>query len=405
MTTGEIVAPTQPARAPASSTVVIAISTAAIGLGAAIGFMFGFIATLLIDDLGLSRAAVGLLTSVYFGSTGVGSVAGGLVTDKIGARLAVGLDLVIVVVAALAIVTFRSYGVLLLASVLAGAGYSLSNAGTNVAIAAAVPLRQRTMAMTIKTAGVPGMGVVGAFVAPWAGARYGWTVVMSAIVVLAAAALVATFVWLPSDRASVAAVDRTTPLPAGFLWFPLGSFFLLAGSQPLFSWIVPFFEESVGISVGAAGRASSLASAGGIAIMLLVARRSDRLGAGRRVRTMTLLVLVSAVGVVVTLTATWLGPAVGIVGVLVGLGMQLGAIGNLHAAVVDRAPRAVGRASGITMTGYYLGALAAPVTFGFLVDVTGTYTVPWVVMAVSLLASAASFWQADRRVSPAETER
>lgn len=380
---------------------VIAVSTAAIGLGAAIGFNIGFIATLLIDDLGLSRAAVGLLTSVYFGSTGIGSIAGGVVADWLGARLAVAVDLLVVALAALAIVVFQTYAMLLLACVVAGAGYSLANAGTNVAIAAAVPIHRRTVAMTVKTAGVPGTGVVGAFLAPWAGARWEWPVVMGAIGVLALAAMVATLVVLPPDRVRLRDRQTRSPLPRGFLWFPLASFFLLAGSQPLFSWIVPFFDESVGMSVAAAGRASSVASAGGVLIMLLIARTSDRLGVARRLPTMVGLVLVSALGVVLTTSATWLGPWVGILGALVGLGAQLGVIGNLHAAVVDRAPDAVGRASGVTMTGYYLGALAAPVTFGFLVDLSGAYTLPWTVMAVSLVASAACFWQLDRRVVPA----
>jgi predicted MFS family arabinose efflux permease len=404
VSTGDAVVPTdRPIPTQASPSTVVAISTASIGLGAAIGFLFGFIATLLIEDLGLSRGAVGLLTSVYFGSTGIGSVAGGLVTDKLGARLAVAVDLVLVVVAAVAIVVFRSYAILLVASVLAGAGYSLANAGTNVAIAASVPLRRRALAMTIKTAGVPAVGVVGAFTAPWAGSRYGWPVVMAAIGVLALIALVATFVWLPSDRASVVGVDRSTPLPPGFLWFPLGSFFLLAGSQPLFSWIVPFFVEAVGIDVASAGRASAVASTGGIVIMLLIARRSDRLGPQLRVRTMAALSLVSAIGVTVTLSAVWLGAAIGILGTFIGLGAQLGVVGNLHAAIADRAPNAVGRASGVTMTGYYLGALAAPVTFGVLIDVSGAYVVPWVVMAACLVVAAGSFWQADRQVPDAET--
>ena len=132
--------------------------------------------------------------------------------------------------------------------------------------------------------------------------------------------------------------------------------------------------------------------------MLLIARSSDRVGAHRRLPTMIGLVLISGLGVLLTSSATWLGAWAGILGALIGLGAQLGAIGNLHAAIVDRSPEAVGRTSGVTMTGYYLGALAAPVTFGLLVDVSGSYLLPWLLMAASLVASAVCFWQLDRRM-------
>lgn len=390
-------APEAGPNAPAVATIV-AISTSAVGLGAAVGLMFGFVATLLMDDLGLSRTQVGLLTSVYFGATGLGSVAGGDLTDRIGARRAVALDLGLVVAASVLIVGVRSYAALLVASVLAGAGYALSNAGTNVALAAAVPLRRRAIAMTVKTAGVPFTGVVAAFFAPAAGARWGWPVVMAAIGALALLAALVALVVLPDDRPGPSRLSGDRTLPPGFLWFPVAAFFLIGGTQPLFSWVVPFFEESVGISVASAGRASSLATAGGIVGMLAIASWSDRSGASRRMSTIFTLLVLTAAGVVVTAAATWAGPAVGIAGVTIGLVGQLGAVGMLHAAVVDRTPDSVGRASGVTMTGFYLGALASPVGFGFLVDATDGYTLAWAVMACSCLASAACFLRAAGRV-------
>ena len=74
----------------------------------------------------------------------------------------------------------------------------------------------------------------------------------------------------------------------------------------------------------------------------------------------------------------------------------------MHAAVVDRAGPAVARATGVTMTGYYLGALASPVAFGAIVDGTGSYTWPWFILTVVMLAAAASFVFAGR-VEPLET--
>ena len=57
---------------------------------------------------------------------------------------------------------------------------------------------------------------------------------------------------------------------------------------------------------------------------------------------------------------------------------------------------AVARATGVTMTGYYMGALATPVSFGALVDWLGTYTWAWLVMALGSTAAAACFARANR---------
>jgi hypothetical protein len=83
--------------------------------------------------------------------------------------------------------------------------------------------------------------------------------------------------------------------------------------------------------------------------------------------------------------------AVGLGGLIVATTAQLAAIGLLHALVVDIAPGAVARASGVTMTGYYLGALVAPAQFGWLSDRTGSYAWPWSVCALSAVAASTVF--------------
>jgi MFS family permease len=55
------------------------------------------------------------------------------------------------------------------------------------------------------------------------------------------------------------------------------------------------------------------------------------------------------------------------------------------------APKAVARASGVTMTGYYLGALVAPAQFGWLSDRSGSYAWPWLVCTLSAACAATVF--------------
>ena len=81
-----------------------------------------------------------------------------------------------------------------------------------------------------------------------------------------------------------------------------------------------------------------------------------------------------------------IGVAAVAVGVIVGIAAQLSAIGLMHAAIVDRARDAVARATGLTMTGYYIGALVSPFLFGVVADATDTFAWSWLGTA-SLLCS------------------
>ena len=385
------------AGAPRSAGVVVAISTLAIGVGSGLGFIYGYLFPLLREDLGISRAAVGALVSVYFGSTGIGSVAGGKLTDRLGARLAVAADLAVVALGAALLAVAGSYLLLLIVSVVAGAAYSLGNAGTNVAIGAAVPASRRATALTVKTAGVPALAVVSAFLAPWAADRFGWRTVMGAVAVVAALCCAAVLVALPRDRPAQRP-ERAGALPAGFLWFPVATFLLLVGTQPVFSWSVAYFEEALAVDVALAGVLSAVAAIGGTVGMVLVGLRSDRLGAERRVRLIVLLCGVCGVSLVVLAIGDLVGVPAATVALSIAMATQLGAIGLMHAAVVDAVPHAVGRGSGVTMTGYYLGALVSPVLFGALVDATGRYSIPWLVGVVALAFAGGAFAMLDRRL-------
>ncbi|MGI9641466.1 MAG: MFS transporter, partial [Acidimicrobiia bacterium] len=179
---------------------VVAVSSLCVGMGAALGFAPGFMATELGNDLDISRGQVGLVVSLYFGCTGLGSIGGGRMTEKLGARAVVVLDMVLVAGAALLTAVAGTYWSLIVAAVVAGTAYSLVNAGTNVAIGRAVEPGRRTTAMSVKTAGVPLMAVVGAALGPWAADRWSWRLIMVVISVVAAGSAIAAGAILANDR-------------------------------------------------------------------------------------------------------------------------------------------------------------------------------------------------------------
>ena len=379
---------------------VIAVCSVCTGVGSVLGFIPGFIATALREDLGISQGRIGLLVGLYFGCTGLGSILGGRLTDRFGSRAVVVADMTIVALAAAFGAALGSYWALLVAACVAGAGYTLVNAGTNVAIAHAVPLRRRTLAMSIRTAGVPATAAIAAAAGPAAAQRWGWELLLwavagSALLAGAGAAL------LLSDSSGQQESERalpTTALPKGFIWFPIGAFLMIAGSQPLYSWIVPYLEQSLDASPGLAGGTSAVASVVGVGVMIMNALRSDLVGPSQRMSRLVILLGVNAIAIVLVVSGQTAGIGVSLAGTLLGISVQLSAIGIMHATIVDRVPGAVARATGWTMTGYYLGALVSPVAFGYVADVTDTFVWSWLATIVLLLLAIPA-WLAAGRVN------
>lgn len=376
----------------------VAVSTLATGLGAYLGFVPGFLAPVLQADLDLSRTALGILVGVFYGATGVGSPVAGRLTDRMGARRAVALDQVLVAGSLVVGALFPVYPVLLAGAVVAGFGYALTNAGTNLAVSVAVPVRGHGVALATKTAGVPVLVAVSAPLAAAAGEAFGWRAVYLAtvpvVLLVAAAAL-----WVLPDGRSPRRTDPAAPvrvLPRGFLWFPVGAFCLVAGSQPLYSWTVAYLHEVGGLELPVAGSVTAAGSVAAVVAMVVVARRSDRVAAGRtaggsRIPAVVTLCVGTAAGEALLVAGTAAGVPVMVAGVVVATVAQLSAIGLMHAAVVAAAPHAVGRASGVTMAGYYVGALVGAPVFGAVVDATGGYVPAWAMSLALVLCGAATF--------------
>jgi predicted MFS family arabinose efflux permease len=386
-------------RARINPTGVVAVSTVATGLGAYLGFVPGFLAPVLQADLDLTRTELGVLIRVFYGATAIGSPLAGRLADRVGARLAVTLDLLLVAAALAGGVIWPVYPVLLAGAIVAGLGYALTNGGTNLAVAVAVPVRRHGVALATKTAGVPLLVAVSAPIAAAVGEAVGWRPVYLATVPLVLLAAAAAAWALPDARHAGTDPLDTDPLgtaparglPRSFLWFPIAAFLLVSGSQPLYSWIVAYLHEVGGAPLPLAGVLTALGSIAGVAGMVVAALRSDRVAGASRIPAVVVLCLAAAFGEGLLLAGVLLGTVPMVAGLLLATAAQLSAIGLMHAAVVAAVPHAVGRASGVTMAGYYVGALIGAPVFGAVVDVTGSYAPAWTVSLLLVLAGTAAF--------------
>lgn len=360
---------------------------------------FGPLAPFLQDELNLSRAEVGLLASALFFTSFVLLIPIGSVVDEIGERrgMIIG-QLVIGVMIALASLA-PSYLALVGLVTLAGVGTNFTLPSTTRAIVIWFAARTRATAMGIKQTGFNAGGLVAAIVLPMVAIAGGFR---PALLVVGGYALLMAIISLLAYPTR----QGTPPPPAGIpirqtLAFLTSADVLLVAlvaatfnlvQSSLITYIVLYLNNVVLLPVLLAGFYLALIQVSGAAGRIGWGLVSDRLLGGRRLEVLGIM----AVGVIVlsaviaTLSPETPPAILATVMVLTGVlflgwaGVYLtiaGEIGGLRLAAGS---------TGVVATIANVGILIGPPTFGFLVDLTDTYSVAWgflaAVMAVGLAA-------------------
>lgn len=402
-------------------------SAVAMALGSAVGFLPGFIIVALRADLGLGYWQVGLLSSVNYGCTWLAMPQAARLTERWGARRVVLADMVLVAVAAAIAAAANSYPILLVAAVLNGAGYALTNVGTNIVVKRSIDPQWRTAAMVAKSAAVPGFLAILAAFGPWISDRWHWRWLYAALAVGGALAVLAVARTLPDDRsARRSAVSHE--LPRYFGWFPVGAALMVFATVPVYLLSVPYLDESLGFASATSGVLVGVSAAVGVAVTLGIVLLSRRVGPELRARLVVVLsarsrlmwavfglvlyrirlvmVLCLTMGIFIALIVAGgsFGVAVAMVGIIGTMSLQSARLGAMNAAVVERAGAAAARGSAMAMAGYYLGTMLSPVAFGALLDAGVSYRWVWLICIV-LLGAAAVAYRLAGRLQPLDWSR
>jgi predicted MFS family arabinose efflux permease len=356
----------------------------------AVQFIFGVLASFLLDDFGITRSRLGLLTTVAFLMGALGSIPAGRLVDRIGGRrLQIG-SLVLLGLAYLTMAGAPSFGVLLVGAALTGGALATCNPMTNKLIAVHTEPGQRGIVLGVKQAGVQaGAFLIGTLV-PLAAIAWGWRVALLTTIAVPAAAAVATGLVVPPDAAGDLADAPTQrhPLSSRVWWLTAYAALMGAGVAAFGTYVPLYAQESLGMSPGPAGLITGVVGLIGIASRIAWAWATER--TGRFSGPLTLIGAGSVAAAVLVLSAEVLGaPALWAGGVLFGAtAISWNAIGML-AVIVEVAPHDAGRASGLVQTGFYAGFVASPILFGYSVDVTGGYGPGWSAIALLFVVAAA----------------
>lgn len=365
--------------------------------------LIAVLASFIIDDLGISRAQLGLVVTSFSAVAAIASPVVGRATDAVGARAGM-----------LAIFTLSGLGFLLFgiapgvfglmgAAMIVGISQALANPATNKMIAHEFEAGHRGVITGVKQSGVQ----VGTFLAgltfPAIAAASGWRTVPIMVAVAVAVMLTAAFVGLPSHDAPIDRIESSDrqPLPSWVWWLTLYAFLMGAGGSPIYSFLPLYATEVVGMSERGAGLVLGLAGLVGIVSRIAWSAATER--RGELLAPLLILALMAVVAALMTASAVWFGVVMLWAAAFFAF-MSISAWNPIAmlAVIVRAGPALAGRASGVVLFGFIAGLGLSPPLFGWSVDRFGTYTPGFITVGVvfTLAAFTITRWSRSTEQSP-----
>ncbi|MGM0819310.1 MAG: MFS transporter [Actinomycetota bacterium] len=375
---------------------------AAMAAGALVQFLIGALAPFIADDLDLSRAAVGGLTSALFASAAVLSLVAGRLVDRLGTMAMLSVLFAAVVTSAAGMAASPALPWLVAAVALGGIGLAVMNPVTNLLIARRVPPGRQGSLTGIKQSGVfVGSAAVG-LLAPGAAAQIGWRAVLVgvalALALVGASAMRVVGRRGPAVRAPARPPGLPPPAQVRLGWLTAYALTMGAAVSAFGAFLVLYAVEGVGLPAPRAGAVLGLGSAVGIAARIAWGRAAERVASVAV--PLALLAVLAAVGQALIWAApSW--PALLWAGtILYGASATAWNAVTMLAVIRGVPDGRTGRASGTVQAGFFVGFIVAPVAFGALVDATGGYDASWAA-TTGLFALAAliagGWWRGERR--------
>ena len=368
-----------------------------VALGTQPVFLLGAAFVQMERDIGISPTALGLLTAAFFLTAAMTSTPLGRLVERIGWRAAIRINSVASAAVLVSIAAFARTTVVLAAlMVVAGAVYGFANPAANKAIAERVAPARRGLLFGMKHAGIPTSTLLAGIAVPVIVLTAGWPAAF------AVAALLLPVVWLliPREHEEVVAVAGADEPARGAIPMTVRQLAALAMGAALASWsavaLGTFLVASAvdtGMSEGAAGILLFAGSAASITARMTAGAVADRIH-GRGFA--GLIVLMSAGAVTFLVLPAAAGVAFVLL-VVMAFTTGWGWPGLMTFTVVNANADSAAASSGITQAGVFLGAGAAPIILGAIID-TWSFGWSWLAVSAALATAALIVTSVDRRV-------
>jgi predicted MFS family arabinose efflux permease len=347
--------------------------------------------------LGLSRTEFGMLATAYNGGLLAGALPSGWLVDRFGVRAGLMAAHVLMAVGtALLAAGARTLAAAAPCVVLLGVGYALVNPATVKAVLLWVPAQQRATAMGLKQTGVPLGGVLAAALGGLA-ARVDWPVLLWVVALATMGGAVLT--WMaprasdtPSGRGprtivtDVYSVMRDRDLT---VLNTTGATLNLVHAS-FFTYLTLFLGETLQFDLPLASLCLAFAQAGSTVGRVAWGLASDRFCGGYRKPPLVTVWVMAAAGLVALAGMRSSAGVVAASSLALGLGATLASYAGLLQSAAAEAvpPRLGGAAIGYNMLLMPIGGMIGPPLFGYVVDVSGSYQLAWLLSGAAVLTSS-----------------
>ena len=368
---------------------ILALVTSTHIIGASAQYGINTFAPFYQEELGLTRAQVGLFfTAFYIGMAGFSFTAGWL-SDSLGVRKASCIGHVFAGTAVIFASMAQSFGLVFTCFLLTGLGYSFLNPSSTKGVLMWFR-RQRATAMGIKQTGVPAGGVLTALVGAPLAAAFGWRATLAGLGALNVLfGLAFWFLW--RDPVEVDGTDGGRSGTAGpgrlrirsLLALSCGTALLLIGQMSLLTYLPLFLKERLAFSTVHASQWLSITQGGAVLGRVGWGTVSDRVFGGRR-KIVLVLIGVISVFLCAALSALDEGVSPFILVPLTFFGgfTMIGYQGVSYSLISEIAGQSrAGMALGLMITINALGTVVGTPAFGYIVDATGSYVIAWQALA------------------------
>ena len=364
-------------------------------IGAAAQYGINTLAPFYKDELGLSRAQVGLFfSSFYLAMTGA-SFGTGWLADRLGVRKTTLQGHVLLGLCTMAAAFSQSFEFGCLSFFLAGFGYSFLNPASTIGVMQWFHRDERATAMGAKQTGVPGGGVLAAIVAPSLVLLIGWRGSLAALGVLNLLfGFIFSWLWREPAAENVAvaeanhgAVITDGPLNVwGLLPISCATAIYLIGQMALITYLPLYLKDAMGFSPYWASQALALTQAGAMIGRVGWGVVSDRIFAGRR---KIVLIWIGVLSVILFTALSLMGRDSSyfiLMAILFLSGVCIvGYQGVSYALIGEIAGKAkTGAGLGMMITINAGAATLGTPMFGYIVDRTGSYPIAWQVLAAGI---------------------
>ncbi len=353
------------------------------------GYAFGVLAPHLVSEFGLSRLQLGLLLTTFYLVGGSLSLAAGRAVDHFGPKRVVLFSFALLSASVTAIAASPGYAFLLGSAAVSGVALAVANPATNKLVAIHIPEGRRGLIMGTKQAGAQfGAFLSGAVLAPLA--SISWRLAFAITALIPFGTVLATLFVVQSDARNqvVARVVSWRKVFARIRWLAAYAFLMGTATAAVVAYLPLYLVEKSDVTPTEAGVVVGLMGLVGIAGRVVWAWISERMLS----YWIALFVIgmggIVSVLIIIAINVWGFGLAYLAAIVLGATALTWNSVGMM--AILSASERGTaGQASGIVLFGFYLGFVASPIVFGWIVDSSGTYLWGWMVMAVAFGCAAA----------------